>query len=278
MDIVHEKHGKLISYLRGLERAAVAFSAGVDSTFLLGMAKEVLGENVIAVTGKSVSFPEREQTEAADFCRKLGVEQMIVTVDQMSIPGFADNPPDRCYLCKKELFSAFLAAAREKGFEHVLEGSNVDDLSDYRPGLRAIKELGVKSPLKEAGLTKAEIRILSREMGLPTWSKPSFACLATRIPYHEEITPKKLGMIEKGEQKLFSLGFDQVRVRLHGTIARIEIERDQFGKLLEPDVSEELNAYFHSLGFQYVTLDLGGYQMGSMNKSLKEDLINRNLT
>ena len=278
MDIVHEKRGKLISYLRGLGRAAVAFSAGVDSTFLLGMAKEVLGENVIAVTGKSVSFPEREQTEAADFCRKLGVEQVIVTVDQMSIPGFADNPPDRCYLCKKELFSAFLAAAREKGFEHVLEGSNVDDLGDYRPGLRAIKELGVKSPLKEAGLTKAEIRILSREMGLPTWSKPSFACLATRIPYHEEITPKKLGMIEKGEQKLFSLGFDQVRVRLHGTIARIEIERDQFGKLLEPDVSEELNAYFHSLGFQYVTLDLGGYQMGSMNKSLKEDLINRNLT
>ena len=278
MDNVHEKRGKLISYLRGLERAAVAFSAGVDSTFLLGMAKEVLGENVIAVTGKSVSFPEREQTEAADFCRKLGVEQMIVTVDQMSIPGFADNPPDRCYLCKKELFSAFLAAAREKGFEHVLEGSNVDDLSDYRPGLRAIKELDIKSPLKEAGLTKAEIRILSREMGLPTWSKPSFACLATRIPYHEEITPKKLGMIEKGEQKLFSLGFDQVRVRLHGTIARIEIERDQFGKLLEPDISEELNAYFHSLGFQYVTLDLGGYQMGSMNKSLKEDLINRNLT
>lgn len=274
MDKLHEKREKLVSYLRDLGGAAVAFSAGVDSTLLLSMAKEVLGSSVIAITGKSVSFPEREQTEASDFCRELGVEQVIVTVDQMSIPGFSQNPPDRCYLCKKALFSAFLAAAREKMYEHVLEGSNMDDLGDYRPGMRAIKELGVKSPLKEAELTKAEIRMLSQEMGLPTWSKPSFACLATRIPYNDEITPDKLRMIEKGEQKLFSLGFNQVRVRLHGTIARIEVEREQFSGMLEPGISEEINGYFRSLGFQYVTLDLGGYQMGSMNRSLQVELIN----
>ena len=268
MDELHRQRSILADYLRELNRTAVAFSAGVDSTFLLSIARETLGDNVIAVTGRSVSFPEREQTEAADYCRSLGIEQVIVTVDQMAIDGFRSNPPERCYLCKKALFSAFLAAAKEKGYEYIAEGSNMDDIGDYRPGLRAIKELGIKSPLKEAGLTKTEIRLLSQEMGLPTWNKPSFACLATRIPYGDEITKEKLAMIEKGEQQLFDLGFHQVRVRVHGNIARIEIDRSEIGKILESDHMDAVNCYFQSLGFQYVTLDLGGYQMGSMNKTL----------
>lgn len=268
MDELHKKRASLTENLQRLGRCAVAFSAGVDSTFLLAAAKETLGENVLAITGRSVSFPEREQTEAADFCKSLNVDQVIVTVDQMTIPGFSTNPPDRCYLCKKELFSAFLKAANDRGFEYIAEGSNMDDLGDYRPGMRAIRELGVKSPLKDAGLTKADIRALSQEMQLPTWDKPSFACLATRIPYGDRITPEKLRMIEKGEQQLFELGFRQVRVRIHGDIARIEIERSQFGKLFENETINMVNQYFQTLGFRYVTLDLGGYQMGSMNKSL----------
>ena len=268
MDELHQKRAALAADLRQLGRAAVAFSAGVDSTFLLAVARETLGDNVIAVTGRSVSFPEREQTEAADFCKSLGVEQVIDTVDQMSIPGFRGNPPDRCYLCKKTLFSAFLEAAGKRGFEYLAEGSNVDDLRDYRPGMRAIRELGIRSPLKDAGLTKDEIRILSREMGLPTWDKPAFACLATRIPYGDEITPEKLRMIEKGEGLLFDLGFRQVRVRIHGTIARIEVDRNRFDKFLENGTAETVDRFFRELGFQYVTLDLGGYQMGSMNKTL----------
>ena len=268
MDELHNKKSELISYLKQLERVAVAFSAGVDSTFLLSIAHETLGNNVIAVTGRSVSFPEREQTEASEFCRALGIEQVIVKVDQMSIPGFRNNPADRCYLCKKELFSAFLNAAKEKGYAYVAEGSNYDDLRDYRPGLRAIKELNIKSPLKEVGLTKKEIRLLSQEMGLPTWNKPSFACLATRIPYGDVITSEKLRMIEKAEQQLSDLGFHQVRVRMHGKIARIEIEKKEFERIIDSEVSDAVNQYLQALGFEYITLDLGGYQMGSMNKSL----------
>jgi uncharacterized protein len=268
MDILHQKRDELIRSLQQLESVAVAFSAGVDSTFLLAAAREALGDHVIAVTGKSVSFPEREQTEAADFCKSLGIEQIKVSVDQMAIPGFKNNPPDRCYICKKELFSAFIRAAAEKGYSYVAEGSNMDDLGDYRPGMRAIKELGVKSPLQAAGLTKAEIRLLSQEMHLPTWNKPSFACLATRIPYGDEITKEKLRMIENGEQFLFDLGFRQVRVRVHDSIARIEIEQSELKAFLDIHIFENVNQYFQALGFQYVTLDLGGYQMGSMNKSL----------
>ena len=264
----NEKWDKLIISLKSLGRVAVAFSAGVDSTFLLRAAHEALGENVIAVTGRSLAFPETEGREAAAFCRELGVEQITVEFDQMAIPGFEDNPPDRCYLCKKALFSAFIDAAKKMGFSCVAEGSNADDVGDYRPGLRAIAELGVKSPLKDAGFTKREIRELSEELGLPTWNKPSMACLATRFPYGERITKEKLAAVDAGEQMLRKAGFRQVRVRSHGNIARIEIECGQFQKLLE--MSGEIDRAFHELGFLYVTMDLAGYRMGSMNKELTE--------
>lgn len=262
---LHKKQEALIAYLRSLGRVAVAFSGGVDSTYLLYAAREALGDQVIAITGEVDSFPKRERQEAADLCRQLGVKQIPVRVDQLAVAAFKANTPERCYHCKKALFTAFLEAAGEAC---LVEGSNLDDMGDYRPGMKAVEELGVLSPLREAGLTKAEIRDLSREAQLPTWDKPSFACLATRIPCGEEITREKLAVIEQAEQFLFDRGFKQFRVRFHGPIARIEIDRDQFQKLLDPAVADQVSRHFKDLGFRYVTLDLGGYQTGSTNQSL----------
>ena len=268
MDALHEKMRDLENYLRELGSVAVAFSSGVDSTFLLEVAHDVLGDRAIAVTASSRSFPARELNEAKDFCRSRGIEQIVVETDELSIEGFRQNPQNRCYLCKRELFTRFRDVARERGFSCVAEGSNLDDNGDYRPGLIAVAELGIKSPLREAKLTKRDVRALSRELGLPTWDKPSFACLATRFAYGEAITEEKLSMVDRAEQRLLDLGFRQVRVRVHGDIARIEIERGQFERIIRPDISSQLNQYFRELGFLYVALDLGGYQMGSMNKGL----------
>ena len=248
---------------------AVAFSSGVDSTLLLKVAADVLGGGVIAVTARSRSFPERESREAAQFCTELGVKQIFTDVDQLSIKGFRENPPDRCYICKKELFGTMMAAAAEQGFSKVAEGSNMDDLGDYRPGLRAISELGVLSPLREAGLYKAEIREISRELGLPTWKKQSFACLATRFMYGEHITDEKLERVDRAEQLLMDLGFGQLRVRIHGEdgkLARIEIMPEEFEKLLA--CREEIVREFKKFGFEYTAMELAGYRMGSMNGSL----------
>lgn len=268
MNTAQQKKAKLEEYLESLGKLAVAFSSGVDSTFLLKTAHDLLGEKVIAITARSRSFPGRELREAEEFCRAEGIEHIIVESEELAIEGFRENPPDRCYLCKKELFTQMMRAAEERGFPCVVEGSNLDDDGDYRPGHTAIKELGVKSPLREAELTKEEIRALSRELGLPTWDKPAFACLATRFPYGETITAEKLAMVEKAEQRILDLGFRQVRVRIHGDLARIEIERSEFDKMLQPEISGSLNSYLQELGFRYVSLDLGGYQMGSMNKAL----------
>lgn len=265
-----DKYSDLCSALRRENRIAVAFSAGVDSTLLLQTAVNALGNrNVLAVTALSASFPEREVGEADEFTRKIGVRRITVGVDQLSIPGFRENPADRCYLCKKVLFTRMMEAAREQGFEIMAEGSNLDDLSDYRPGLKAIQELGVMSPLREAGLTKSEIREISSELGLPTWNKPSFACLATRFVYGETITDVKLRRVELGERLLQDLGFKQFRVRIHGEegrLARIEVLPGDFEKLLGQ--RQEIAAELKQFGFDYVSMDLEGYRTGSMNEVL----------
>ena len=268
MDTLHEKKQFLENYLRDLGSVAVAFSSGVDSTFLLKVAHEVLGDKVIAVTARSCSFPVRELNEAKEFCKAEEIEHIIVESEELDIDGFRQNPKNRCYLCKHELFTKIKNIAKEHGILHVAEGSNTDDNGDYRPGLIAVAELGVLSPLREAKLNKEEIRKLSKEMNLPTYNKQSFACLSSRFVYGETISEEKLMMVDKAEQMLLDLGFHQVRVRIHGKIARIEIDRSEFEKIIKPEVSQPLSKRLHELGFTYVSLDLDGYMMGSMNKTL----------
>ena len=253
MDILHQKYRKLKEILRSCGTIAIAYSGGVDSTFLLKTAAEVLGGQALAVTAAAPFVPERELQETKRFCGENGIRQT----------------PDRCYYCKRDLFGRMLAEADRNGISVIAEGSNMDDTGDYRPGLRAIRELGVRSPLQEAGLYKSEIRALSRELGLPTWDKPSFACLASRFVYGEAITEKKLAMVDRAEQRLLDLGFRQFRVRLHGNLARIEVLPEEMERLAAAPVREGLYAQLKAIGFDYVTLDLGGYRTGSMNETLQ---------
>ena len=272
---LEEKYKVLQEELRAMKSVAVAFSSGVDSTFLLAVAVDTLGKDqVMAVTASSCSFPERERKEAQEFCEKRGIRQIIVVSEELDIEGFRHNPKNRCYLCKHELFEKILAIAEENHLAAVVEGSNMDDNGDYRPGLRAVEELGIKSPLRAAKLTKQEIRELSKRLMLPTWDKQSFACLSSRFVYGETISEERLGMVDQAEQLLLDMGFHQVRVRIHGegeaTMARIEVLPQEIPILIEDAKRERIYSYFKEIGFAYVTLDLGGYRMGSMNVGIIE--------
>ncbi len=270
MDELHEKKRVLDEYLASLGSVAVAFSGGVDSSFLLKCAHDVLGERAVAVTARSSTFPQRELRESSEFAARYGIRQELVDSEELDIRGYADNPADRCYYCKSELFSKLRAVADRLGIAAVAEGSNMDDLGDYRPGLKAAAERGAVSPLRKAGLCKQEIRALSREMGLPTWDKPSFACLASRVPYGQKITREKLEAIDRAEQFLMDEGFRQVRVRHHGAVARIELPPADMPRVFENGLAARIDAFFRSLGFTYVALDLGGYRTGSMNDVLPD--------
>jgi len=248
--------------------ALIAFSGGVDSSFLLRVARDTLGSRVVAATLTSSNYPASELEDARALASQLGVRHIVRASEELDIPGFADNPPDRCYLCKRHTFAELLGLAKEMGLACIMDGSNADDVGDYRPGMKATAELGVLSPLKDAGFTKDEIRAASRALGLATWNKPACACLASRFVYGERITRDKLLRVGQAEAFLRELGFPVVRVRIHGDLARIETSPDSIERLSSPDLRARVAAKLKALGFAYVTLDLHGYRTGSMNETL----------
>jgi uncharacterized protein len=259
----------LKSRLAELDGVAVAFSGGVDSTFLLSVARETLGrDRVLAVTAVSDIHPKGEIGDAKSLARRIGVRHLLVDPGDMKDRAFLANPPDRCYVCKRRVFSSLKALAAKHGMKTVADGTNADDSADYRPGRKALKELGIISPLAEAGLTKREIRSLSRKRGLPTWNRPALACLATRVPYGTRITPAILKRIDAAETALRALGFVQVRVRDHGDLARIEIAPAEMNAIHKPGLFPKIVKRFKAAGYRTVTLDLEGYRTGSLNEAL----------
>lgn len=264
----HEKLKALQQYIKELGSLAVAFSGGVDSMFLLKTAHDVLGERTLAITVKSEAFPARETRETEEFCKREGISQLICECHPLELEAFAKNKKDRCYHCKKELFINITKMAAARGIVFVGEGSNLEDLGDYRPGLKAVRELGILSPLREMGFHKSEIRLLSKEMGLAAWDKPSYACLASRFAYGEQITKEKLSMVEHAENFMREQGFLQVRVRVHGDVARIEAMPEDFSYFLQEEKRERIYQTLKEIGFSYVALDLQGYRSGSMNENI----------
>ncbi len=265
-----DKKNKLVDLLSRFDSLAVAFSGGADSAFLAAVAHEVLGTKMIALKAISPIHPQTEHRAALAFAAGFDIPLAVVETRELEVPGFADNSTDRCYLCKHYLMSLMVAQAAQKGFAHVAHGANIDDLDDYRPGFRAAKELGIQAPLIEAGLTKTEIRELSRQMGLPTWNRPSMACLASRFPYGTPLSKRVLAMVAQAERALYNLGFESCRVRHHDTVARIEIDPAGISRLVSGPVRTKLVKKLTALGYKHVCVDLEGYISGSLNRDIGE--------
>ncbi len=270
---LEDKYDYLRNIISRAGSAVIAFSGGVDSTFLLKVGVDQLGDGALAITARSETFPDRELTEAKTLARFLGARHLIIETEELEVPGFSDNPPHRCFLCKSELFTKLKQIATDQSIPLVFDGSNLDDQGDFRPGRLAARELGVRSPLEEAELGKEEIRALSKMLDLPTWNKPSFACLSSRFPYHTKITRPSLRKVEDAEDFLWKLGLREFRVRHHDTIARIELSEEELRVFWQGNRKEVVVQHFKSLGYKYITVDLEGYRTGSMNEALTKDQI-----
>lgn len=261
-----DKYENLKSIIRNLESCVIGFSGGVDSTFLFAVAAKTLGSKALAVTATSETYPERELLEARELAQRIGGQHQLMVSEELDIPEFQDNPRDRCYYCKKELFGKLRTIADELGFKHVLDGTNLDDQSDHRPGRRAAAEFNVRSPLQEAGLTKDDIRQLSKELNLPTWDKPAFACLSSRFPYGTAITAERVRKVGAAEESLRELGFKTIRVRYHGDVARLELGTEEFFEATGA-LRDNVIKCVKEAGFTYVAVDLQGYRSGAMNEA-----------
>ena len=265
---VETKYALLKENIKNYGKIAVAYSGGLDSTFLLKVCHDVLGDNVIAVSIRTDLQPVREYLGSEEFVKKEGIKHFILKFNDYTLPCFKNNPPDRCYYCKKEILLRIINVATNEGITTIVDGSNMDDLCDYRPGRRALTELHIKSPLLEAGMTKKDIRVLSQKLGLYTWNKLSPACMASRFPYGTAITPERIAMLNKAEQVIADLGFTQFRVRLHDEVARIEVINDEINRFFDYDLIQTVVKELKKVGFSYVCLDLEGYRMGSMNNKV----------